>query len=244
MHSQTAGALRDINRAFYEKFAGSFDASRAPTEPGLKRIFPRISPGSRVLDLGCGHGRLAALLPPNCTYLGVDNAEAMLALAQGHVDQEAKAIQAQFIALDLLDSDWAIHVPGSFDWIVVRAVLHHIPGYANRRNLLEQSATLLNAEGRLLIANWQFLEIPRLRRRVLPWSEVGLKPTAVEPGDYLLDWRRDGYGRRYVHLVNESETQTLAHDSGLTVVEMFRADGHTNDLTLYAILSGASGNSV
>jgi SAM-dependent methyltransferase len=244
MDSQTVRTLKDLNRTFYEDFAGAFDASRAPTEPGLKRILPRISPGSRVLDLGCGHGRLAALLPPNCTYLGVDNAEAMLALAQAHVDQEAEAIETQFMALDLLDSNWTTHIPGSFDWIVMRAVLHHIPGYANRRDLLEQSAALLNPQGRILIANWQFLEIPRLRRRVLAWSEVGLKPTAVEPGDYLLDWRRDGYGRRYVHLVTESETQALADDSGLPIDEIFRADGHTNDLTLYAVLVGALGHSV
>jgi hypothetical protein len=76
-----------------------------------------------------------------------------------------------------------------------------------------------------------------LQRRVLPWSEIGLKPTDIEPGDYLLDWKRDGYGRRYVHLIEESETQALAQESSLKLRDMFRADGHTHNLTLYATLS-------
>jgi len=161
----------------------------------------------------------------------------MLSMARSHVNQGDLTLAAQFIALDLLNAGWTAHVRGAFDWIILRAVLHHIPGYTNRYALLRQTASLLDVKGRILVANWQFLEIPRLRRRVLPWSEIGLAPWQVEPGDYLLDWKRDGYGRRYVHLVTESETLALADDSKMIAVDMFRADGHTNDLTLYAILS-------
>jgi len=237
MKPQTINLLRDLNRMFYDTFADAFDASRARTEPGLMRILPEIAPGSHVLDLGCGQGRLAALLPPGCTYIGVDNSKAMLALARKNVERQSLDLETNFTALDLTDSSWTAEVPEPFDWIVMRAVLHHIPAYAHRCRLLRQTATLLKADGRILVANWQFLEIQRLQRRVLPWSEIGLKPTDIEPGDYLLDWKRDGYGRRYVHLIEESETQALAREADLDVRDMFRADGHTNNLTLYAILS-------
>ncbi len=237
MRSQTVEALKILNRAFYNTFADAFDASRLPTEPGLKRVLSKIAPGSQVLDLGCGQGRLAALLPRNCTYLGLDNSEAMLSLARSSASRKAPEANARFVVLDLLDPRWPTRVAAHFDWIVMRAVLHHIPGYTNRMQLVQQSRALLSHRGHILVANWQFLEVPRLRRRILPWSEIGLKPIEVEPGDYLLDWKREGYGRRYVHLVTESETRALARDGNLTVVDIFRADGHTNDLTLYAILS-------
>jgi SAM-dependent methyltransferase len=237
MRHQIAETLRDLNRSFYDAFGQSFDASRGPTEPGLKRILPSIAPESRVLDLGCGQARLASLLPFGCKYVGVDNSETMLSLAQMHINHRDLGLISKFIALDLLNASWTTSIPGAFDWIIMRAVLHHIPGYDNRRSLLQQTSSLLDSRGRILVANWQFLEISRLRRRVLPWSDIDLAPWQVEPGDYLLDWRRDGYSRRYVHLINETETLALANESGLNVVDMFRSDGHTDDLTLYAVLS-------
>ena len=95
---------------------------------------------------------------------------------------------------------------------------------------------MLGPKGMVVIANWQFLRIERLRRRLLPWDRIGLRESDVDPGDYLLDWQRNGYGVRYVHLVDEAETQQLADGAGLQIDDLFFADGHTNDLTLYAIL--------
>ena len=51
-----------------------------------------------------------------------------------------------------------------------------------------------------------------------------------------MDWQRNGYGVRYVHLIDEAETHQLADHAGLQIDELFFADGHTDDLTLYAIL--------
>jgi tRNA (uracil-5-)-methyltransferase TRM9 len=115
-------------------------------------------------------------------------------------------------------------------------VLHHIPGFASRRRVVERATRVLAPDGRLVLANWQFLQVERLQRRLLPWSTLDLTQDEVEPGDYLLDWQRQGRGLRYVHLVDEEELRTLAREVGLKIVSLFRADGHTNDLTLYAVL--------
>jgi hypothetical protein len=71
---------------------------------------------------------------------------------------------------------------------------------------------------------------------LLSWDAVGLLPDDIEPGDYLLNWKREGYGLRYVHLIDEEETASLAASVGLTIETLFRADGHNNNLTLYAVL--------
>lgn len=233
MRTEVVALLNDLNRKFYDGFAETFATSRGKSEPGLARVLQDVPAGSRVLDLGCGQGRIAALLPGGCVYVGLDFSEEMLRQAQ----QRAPAgVSTQFMAADLLSDDWPASVGGEFAWIVLRAVLHHIPGQAHRQRLLNQAAGLLSPAGRLALANWQFMDIPRLRRRVLDWSAVHLTPEDVEPGDYLLDWQRDGYGLRYVHLVDEAETLTLATAAGLHVETLFRADGHQNNLTLYAIL--------
>ncbi|MGC9400374.1 MAG: class I SAM-dependent methyltransferase [Anaerolineae bacterium] len=233
MRKETISYLRNLNRAFYGDFAAYFADSRGRTEPGLERALLRVTPGARVLDLGCGHGRVAALLPPACSYTGLDFSAEILALADPDV---AHGVKTRFAVVDLMEPGWVGHVRGTFEWIIARAIFHHIPGYTTRLRVLRQAASCLTREGRLVLANWQFLAAERLQRRIQNWSEVGLSEDDVEPGDYLLDWRRGGRGFRYVHLLDEDETRRLAGDAGLGIEEMYRADGRENNLTLYAIL--------
>lgn len=247
MKEVVAKHLRELNRAFYDEFAGSFANSRAATEPGIERILTHVKAGDRFLDLGCGNGRVALQLPRGCCYVGVDFSAEILALAKAQVmaSQAEKANvptlkASHFIAADLVADPWpelGAEVSPHYDWILLRAVLHHIPGFDHRREIVAQAASLLAPQGRLALANWQFTAIPRLRKRFLPWETIGLDKDDVEPGDYLLDWQRDGYGLRYVHLIDEDETRRLAEATHLRIAEMFRADGHSNDLTLYAIMA-------
>jgi hypothetical protein len=94
---------------------------------------------------------------------------------------------------------------------------------------------LLTPKGRFVHSNWQFLNSERLRKRVHPWEEIGLSDSEVDPGDYLLDWRRGGFGLRYVHHFSEKELTALAAETGFGVVETFYADGETGDLGLYQV---------
>ncbi len=241
MKEAVAQQLRELNRRFYDEFAGSFADSRAATEPGVERILAHVEAGDHFLDLGCGNGRVALQLPRGCHYVGVDFSAEILALAKAHVmasQAENPTLQAShFIAADLVAAPWPeliAEFSPRYDWILLRAVLHHVPGFEHRCEIVAQAASLLAPKGRLALANWQFTAIPRLRKRFLPWKTIGLHVEDVEPGDYLLDWQRDGYGLRYVHLIDEDETRRLVEAAALHIEEMFRADGHSNDLTLYA----------
>jgi hypothetical protein len=68
------------------------------------------------------------------------------------------------------------------------------------------------------------------------WAEVGIAEETLDPGDYLLDWKREGRGLRYCHLVDEAEVERLAAESGFRVRETFRAGGREGDLSLFAAL--------
>ena len=88
-----------------------------------------------------------------------------------------------------------------------------------------------------MISVWQFLQSPRLRRKIVLWEQVGLKQTATDPGDYLLDWRRGGHGLRYVHHFSLDNLNALCVRAGFHVDESFRSDGETGELGLYLVLS-------
>jgi hypothetical protein len=76
---------------------------------------------------------------------------------------------------------------------------------------------------------------PRLRARIRPWKTIDLSDDEVEPGDYLLDWRRGGYGLRYVHHFDEGELSILADEAGFEVRETFYSDGENSRLGLYQV---------
>lgn len=123
------------------------------------------------------------------------------------------------------------------DAIVCLAVLHHIPGRANRVRFLAQCRRLLAADGRLILSTWQFMTSPRLRKRVLPWAVAGISEDEVEPGDHLVAWGQGAAGHRYCAFIPEAELVALAGEAGLAPVALFAADGHEGNLNLYGVFN-------
>jgi len=239
MDAKVVNQLLELNRRFYTEFAASFSATRFAPWPGFARLLPYLPDGCRVLDLGCGNGRLACFLDEHrqgIVYLGLDFSSRLLALAR-EATAHLKGVTADFRLADFGDPAWVEVVRGErFDAVVALAVLQHIPGFHHRLRLLRQAAALLRPGGFLIVANWQFTEVERLRRKIVPWSRLGIDPGDLERGDYLLDWRSGGEGYRYCHLVDEEEVAALAAEAELEVVETFRADGREGNLNLYAVL--------
>jgi 2-polyprenyl-3-methyl-5-hydroxy-6-metoxy-1,4-benzoquinol methylase len=209
----------------------------------------QIHARSRILDLGCGNGALWRNLQRTGFggfYVGIDSSVELLNIARDPVPL-LTITQPLFIHLDLASSDWdqiiredsAVADPNSspqtFDVILAFAVLHHVPGRELRQQILKKAHDLLNKDGLLIHSEWQFLSNPRLKSRIQPWESIGLDETALEDGDYLLDWRHGGEGRRYVHLFSESELCTLAKQTLFTPLETFYSDGEDSKTSLYQV---------
>ncbi|MGD8969142.1 MAG: class I SAM-dependent methyltransferase [Anaerolineae bacterium] len=247
VNDATVERLLALNRKFYATFAQHFAASRPVSDPALTSILPYLSRGARVLDVGCGNGRLALLLDqerPGSIYVGVDAVPELIGEAQARADQLVHT-DATYRVLDITRRGWTQEVPATssatpvgtgFDCVVALAVLHHIPGFDLRARVLRDVGGLLKPEGYVILSTWRFLAHERLRRKIVGWDEVGIGEDELDPGDYLLDWKRGGRGLRYCHLMEEDEVEQLAAASGLTVRETFRAGGREGDVSLFAIL--------
>jgi 2-polyprenyl-3-methyl-5-hydroxy-6-metoxy-1,4-benzoquinol methylase len=244
MDQITVDKLLALNREFYTEFAQAFADSRTVVDPALDSILPYIPRRARILDVGCGNGRLANLLDlrrPETTYMGIDAVSELVETARAQTI-DLKNIGAQFHVVDITQPDWVSFVePSSFDVVICLAVLHHIPSFSLRTRVLRDLAGLLAPGGRILLSTWQFLESARLRRKMVDWAEVGVPAESLEPGDYLLDWQRGGRGLRYCHLVSELEVRQLATSSGLGVRMVFRAGGREGNLSLFAMLDRKRG---
>jgi len=257
MHPETAARLVEINREFYTRFGDSFSATRHRIQPGVRRVLESLKGDESILDLGCGNGELARELAKRShrgPYLGVDFSLPLLRDAESIPKGfSAKFMQADFTYDNLFDvvtrsremaakqSPYTPEVSSvasrsrndMFDIVFCFAVLHHIPSFELRLNILNGVHQLLKPDGKFLHSNWQFLNSEKLKVRIQDWSKVSLSASDVDPNDYLLDWRSGGEGLRYVHHFSESELSALAGMSGFRVVETFYSDGESGNLGLY-----------
>jgi SAM-dependent methyltransferase len=200
-------------------------------QPGVAQALENLPAESWVLDLGCGNGELALewlSRDPAGRYIGIDSSPLLLEIAREKVQDS----RVSFYVLDLADPAWS---RDRIDRVLSFAVLHHLPDAALRKRLALQVHQLLHESGQWIHSNWNFLASERLQARILPWETVELSDEDVEKGDYLLDWRRGGYGLRYVHHFTPSELEAIAGETGFTVLNTYHSDGEGGRLGLYQV---------
>src|SRR6266511_2927373 len=115
-----------------------------------RRLLERaaIVPGNRVLDAGCGPGRLtlaaAQAVGPTGETLGIDPSSEMIGLAT------RKAARAQSAARYQIAGIEAIPAPDDhFDVVLASLMLHHLPPDLQRRGLAE-TLRVLKPNGRFV----------------------------------------------------------------------------------------------
>lgn len=240
MKAATHARLLALSRRFYEVHGESFDGTRIRPWAGWQRLLPRLAQLPKpvhCLDLGCGNGRFAAFLAEHgleADYLGVDLSPALIASAR-----RRNPPSARFLEADLLDgASWRELAGHSFDLIVLFGVLHHIPSFASRRQVVQGSTTLLRPGGLLVYTHWRIdQDVDRLSRLVAGSHEsFGLEGADLEPGDVLLTWKGESADPRYCHFPSGEEIEKLASGLGLEEVERFADDGPGGGDNLYRVL--------
>ena len=123
-----------------------------------------ISPGMRVLDLGCGTGEvsllLARLVEPFGEVVGVDRDATALALAQ----QRAQEHYYSHLSFVLAQLDAVPFELGVFDAIVGRRVLMYLPKPAE---IIRQLTTFLRPNGLMIFQESDSTMVPA-RLKTLP----------------------------------------------------------------------------
>ena len=117
--AQTTSGIRAIlsHPAVYRTFQQVLGSPRVSRE--LVQTHVRLRPGLRVLDIGCGPGRLVPYLP-DVDYTGLDLSETYIRAARRRYgDRGARFFVSR---VDDLDPEEL----GAFDVVVAKGLLHHI----------------------------------------------------------------------------------------------------------------------
>lgn len=156
-------------------FADALD-ERSDAETDLIWRLLGLRPGMEVLDLACGHGRIAnRLAARGCRVTGLDATEVFLRRAEE--DARARGVSVDYVHGDMRQLPWQ----GRFDRIVSWFTAFGYFDDAGNKQVLAQAAAALRPGGRLGI---ELNNYPVLLRGYLP-SFV-----AERDGDLVLDQHR------------------------------------------------------
>ncbi|NND92830.1 MAG: bifunctional 2-polyprenyl-6-hydroxyphenol methylase/3-demethylubiquinol 3-O-methyltransferase UbiG [Granulosicoccus sp.] len=156
-------------------------------------------PGSRVLDVGCGGGILAeSMAQAGADVLGIDLAEAPLAVARLHARESGASLEYREISAE----DCATEMPDQFDCVTCLEMLEHVPDPAST---VAACASLVKPGGRVFFST--------ISRNPKSWL------FAIVGAEYVLrllprgthDWKK---------FINPSELAHYCRDAGLRVDEI------------------------
>ena len=131
------------------------------------------------------------------------------------------------------------------DLTVCFGFMHHVPGTALRRAVLEALVGATAPGGVICLSFWQFMDDARLARKATAADRVaatappfpGFDPAALDEHDHFLGWQDDPRPLRYCHHFPEDEVDELAAAAaGVREIARYSADGASGALNRYLVL--------
>ncbi|TWU78711.1 tRNA methyltransferase, has a role in tRNA modification [Metarhizium rileyi] len=167
-------------------------ATRHKPWPLVSRFLTSLPAGSIGLDVGCGNGKYIPV-NPSLHVLASDRSPSLVQLANRRCGG-GEVIVADGLALP--------YRPGSVDFVICIAVVHHLSTRQRRRDALAGMLACLARGGRALVYVWA-LEQKNSRRG---WDETSEQDTLV-PWVTKRPSRVDETYQRYYHLFREGELE-------------------------------------
>lgn len=225
MKQAVARQLLDLVKNNYNTIAASFAATRRKEIwPEIKTLTADIKSGDKVLDVGCGNGRLLETLSHRgINYWGIDNSEELIKLCQTNYPNH------KFIVGNILNLKAT--VADNFDYIFCLAVLPHIPSTDLRVKALQELKNKLGSDGKIIISAWNLWSDAGGRRKyrrlilrnwLAGWLGISGRER-LDFGDIIFPWK-DSQGKdissRYYHAFTKRELRRLVRRAGLTVLSL------------------------
>jgi len=217
MDREYAKYLLEKTRQDYNLIAEDFSRTRWNIWAEFNIFKEYVKDGDKILDVGCGNGRLLELFKDkDINYTGVDASEKLVDLAR------KKYPDNNFMVADNLNLPFP---DDNFDKVFSVAVLHTIPSEELRKKAISELKRVLKPGGLLIATVWDMWRkdtFPKL----LKYSFLKLiGKSKLDFGDAFVPWADKA--ERYYHFFTKKELQSLAEESGLSIIKKGIAKNET-----------------
>lgn len=212
MKEKYARSLLEKNRDDYNKIADIFAQKRDWIPPDFTILEQYINKGERILDLGCGNGRLKKVVGNKADYYGVDVSEKLIEIAKERYP-DGEFFLAEGLSLPFKDS--------FFDKVFCLAVFHHIPSKKFRRDFLKEIKRVLIPGAQIVLTVWHLTDNPKASCSFFKYTLLRLiGKTRLDFKDIFYPWK-NSMGEvliyRYIHIFSEKELEKLVQEIGFIV---------------------------
>ncbi len=192
----------------YDFLADTFSRTRQKQWGDTEELSKYVKGGDKVLDWGCGNGRLYGLFEnKTISYLGIDNCRGLIEKAQEKYPN--------------VDFEIGSDVPyNSFDKIYAIASWHHLPSQNLREKKLIEFHDSLKSGGYLLLTTWNL----RQSKYFWLWIKNNLRNifSDYEWNDVLVPWHtKEKIIYRYYHSISKRRLIKLVTKAGFNVQKCY-----------------------
>ena len=217
MDKDTTNKVLSEIEAGYDLIADKFSGTRAFMWRDLGFIKDLVKPEDKVLDFGCGNGRLAGYLKDKWSepafvkasaakYIGLDTSQKLIDIAKDkYADDKAEFIKLShnFQKLPLKDN--------SLDIVISIAVFHHFPSKEYSLKVAKELHRVLAPGGKIVITVWnlwqkQYLKFHQKSKKEWIDAEIPFKSD-------------EKVFQRYHHPFKIGELEELFQDAGLETLK-------------------------
>lgn len=201
----------------YDLIADKFSSTRSFMWRDLGFVKDLIKPGDRVLDFGCGNGRLAGFLKGRYSeYIGVDISQKLIDIAsQTYHNEKTKFIKVKPIfkrsdraaKKECGRTSFALPLEDNyFDAVFSIAVFHHFPSEEYSLKVAKELHRVLKPSGKIVITVWNLWQKRFLRFSLK--NEKGWKNMIIpfKAGEQVFN--------RYHHPFEMGELEELFREAG------------------------------
>jgi len=197
----------------YDVIASEFDQTRRYGWREFDYFVDLIDDKAKVLDVGCGNGRLYdALKRKDVEYVGIDQSAGMIKIARDNHPN------VRFEVLGMTKLDFKDEC---FDAVFSIASFHHLPGRLLRKKSVKEMHRVLKKDGILVLTVWNLFQrkyiLNLLRAVTMFLVHFGVK---MSWNDFWVGWDKEKK-KRYYHAFLPRELRALFKDDKWKIEEMY-----------------------
>jgi tRNA (uracil-5-)-methyltransferase TRM9 len=219
MDSNSVKKILSETEAGYDLMAFKFSETRKFFWRDLEFIKDYAQDGDKVLDYGCGNGRLLELLQDKTIeYFGADLSERLVDLARGKYLNTYS--NTYFSKINPVQKSLAFP-DNFFNTVYSIAVFHHLPGQKLRLETAKELYRVLKPGGNIVITVWNLWQKRYIKNIINNWIDKLTGRSKLDFNDCYISFKNNQGEtfQRYHHAFTKRELKKLFTQAGFKTVK-------------------------